>query len=151
MRHVHGRHGRRPRGTGGRSPQELRWGTAHASVPPTILRSSVCRMVWKHEQSKKRCHQGIIFWNRGFSREERIMYDITRQRHEKSWERYGRENGNCFLKKRHLEISVFDIFPVPKLGARSPPMMGGDLERSCSPKFLVGGTAPAYVPPNIIS
>jgi len=31
----------------------------------------------KHEQSKIRCHQGIIFWNRGFSSEERVIYDIT--------------------------------------------------------------------------
>ena len=26
--------GRRPRGTGGTDPQNLRWGTAHALVPP---------------------------------------------------------------------------------------------------------------------
>ena len=33
--------------------------------------------VQKHEQSNRRCHQGIIFGNRGFSSEERGIYDIT--------------------------------------------------------------------------
>src|SRR6218665_3256587 len=52
--------------TGGPAPQNLRWGTAHASVPPNILRSSVIVCAQKYEQSKKRC----------FSCEERVIYDI---------------------------------------------------------------------------
>ena len=42
-------HGRRPRrGLGGRSPQNLRWGTANASIPPNIWRSSVIGSVRKY-------------------------------------------------------------------------------------------------------
>jgi len=38
-------HGRRPRATGGRSPQKnFRWGDGSCIRPPNILRSSVCRM-----------------------------------------------------------------------------------------------------------
>ena len=54
--------------------KKLRWGTAHASIPPIFREVGFVGCVWKHEQSKKRCHQGIIFWNRGFSFEERVMY-----------------------------------------------------------------------------
>ena len=54
--------GRRPMGT---VPlKNLRWGTAHASVPPNILRSSVVGCVRKYEDSKnrvKKCHKGILF------------------------------------------------------------------------------------------
>src|SRR6218665_632354 len=42
------------RGTGGTvPPTNLRWGTAHASVTPDILRSSVVGCARKYEQSKK--------------------------------------------------------------------------------------------------
>ena len=44
--------------------------------PPNILRSSVVGCSRKYKQSKKRCDQGINFWNMGFSAEERVMYDI---------------------------------------------------------------------------
>ena len=40
-------------GLGGRSPQNLRWGTAHAFAPFNILRSSVIGCVRKYEVSKK--------------------------------------------------------------------------------------------------
>jgi len=46
---------------GGLSCQNLRWGTAHASVAPNILRSNVVGCARKYEQSKKRCHKGILF------------------------------------------------------------------------------------------
>ena len=48
-------------GLGGRSPKNLRWETAHASVPPYILRSSVCRMRVR-AQSKK----GVIKESRNY-------------------------------------------------------------------------------------
>ena len=90
-------HGRRPRGElGGWSPKNLRWGMAHASVPPIFREVVFVGGMQKHEQSKKRCHQGIIFWNRGFSREEMVIYDIMK------WK--------FFPKKRHSEILVCEIF-----------------------------------------
>jgi len=44
--------------------------------PHKIFRSSVFGCARMYEQSKKWCHQGIFFWNSGFSREERVVYDI---------------------------------------------------------------------------
>jgi len=66
-------------GLGGRSPQNLRWRGRHASAPPSLIFWEVVFVgcAQKHEQSKERCNQGIIFWNRGFSREEGVTYDIT--------------------------------------------------------------------------
>src|SRR6218665_3075532 len=46
-------HGRKPGGLGGRSPQNVRWGKAHASVTHNILRSSVVGSAQKYEKSKK--------------------------------------------------------------------------------------------------
>jgi len=40
-------------GTGGRSPQNLRWGTAYAFVPRNISRSSVIGCVAKSELTKR--------------------------------------------------------------------------------------------------
>ena len=40
-------------GTGGTVPQDLRLGTAHASVPPNILRSTVIGCEAKYELTKK--------------------------------------------------------------------------------------------------
>ena len=57
----------------GDGPPKIEVGTAHAP-PPNILRSSVVGCARKYEQSKKTCHQGIIFRNRGFPREEWVIY-----------------------------------------------------------------------------
>jgi len=38
-----------------------------------ILRSILVGCARKYEQSKKRCHQRILFWNSGFSCEERVI------------------------------------------------------------------------------
>ena len=50
--------------------KNLRWGTAHASVPPIfweVVLSDACESTnWL----KERCYPGILFRNRGFSREE---------------------------------------------------------------------------------
>src|SRR6218665_2958744 len=40
-------------GLEGRSPQSLKWGTAHAFFHPNILRSSVVSCARKYEKSKK--------------------------------------------------------------------------------------------------
>jgi len=46
---------------GGTVPQNLIWGTAHASVPPpNILRSSVKGCAEKYEVTKKRRDGGIL-------------------------------------------------------------------------------------------
>ena len=45
------------RGLGAVPPKNVRWGTAHASVLPNILRSSVVGRAPKYEQSKKK---GVI-------------------------------------------------------------------------------------------
>jgi len=68
--------------TGGRSPPKI-WGggTAHASVPPNILRSSVVGCAGKYEKSIKGC----------FSCEERVIYDI---KHSKDTENLVKEREN---------------------------------------------------------
>jgi len=90
----------------------------HASVPHNILRRIVLSgCARKYEQNKKRCHQGIIFRNRGFCREERVIYDILHNKDMENLKRdrknlknmvvdfkkvirnFGRENGNFVLKK----------------------------------------------------
>ena len=121
---------------GGTVPQNLRDGPS-----PDTLRSSVDGCARKYEQSKKRCHKGILFWSSGFSCEERVIYDIE---HSKETENLGKErenpknlvddlkkvirnfcrkNGNFVPKKRHSEILVREKnFRPAKLGARSPPL-----------------------------
>jgi len=54
-------HGQRLRGTGGTVPLKFEVGTAHASVPPNILRSTVFGCEAKYELTKKRCQGGIYF------------------------------------------------------------------------------------------
>ena len=46
-------HGRRLRGTGGRSPRKLRWGDCPCIRPPNILRSNFMRCEAKYELTKK--------------------------------------------------------------------------------------------------
>src|SRR6218665_3046179 len=52
--------------------------TAHASVPPIFLEVVLSRCARKYEQSKKWCHQGILWRSRGFwfCGEERVICDI---------------------------------------------------------------------------
>src|SRR6218665_408027 len=53
----------------------------------------------------------------------RKSWSMTKNKIKKVIKNFGRENGNFFLKKRHSEILVCEIFSrLPKLGARSPPM-----------------------------
>ena len=117
------------RGTGGTVPPKFEVGTAHASVPrPIFLEIVFVGCARKHEQSKKRCHQRILFWNTGFSREERVIYDI---KHSKDMENLNKDrkkserHGRClkkvirnlwkfFPKKtslRNLGLRIF--FPSP--------------------------------------
>jgi len=61
----------------GDGPQKnLRLGDGPCIRPPNVLRSSVVGCARKYEESKKWCHEGIILWNRVFSREERGSYMI---------------------------------------------------------------------------
>ena len=53
-------------GLGAVLPKIWGWWTAHASVSSIFLRDSVVGCARKYEQSKRKCHQGIIFWNKGF-------------------------------------------------------------------------------------
>jgi len=46
-------HGRRLRGAGGTAPINLRWGTAHASVPPIFEPYTVIGCEAKYELTKK--------------------------------------------------------------------------------------------------
>jgi len=60
-------------GDWGTVPQKFEVGDGPFIRPPNILRSSVCGM----RARKAWCQQGIIFGNRGFCCEERVIYDIT--------------------------------------------------------------------------
>ena len=85
--HVHGRRPRR--GLGGTVPPKFEVGwTAHASVPPIFWEIVFVGCAQKHEQSKKWCHQGIIFWNRGFSREEGSHMTLHAVKIWKIWKKY---------------------------------------------------------------
>src|SRR6218665_580078 len=53
-------------GTGGRSPQNLRWGDGPCIGPPNILRSSVVGWARKLGESKNRCRQVIFLLKEGF-------------------------------------------------------------------------------------
>jgi len=61
---THYTHGRRPRGTGGRSPKNLKWGTAHASVPPIFGEVSLSA---NYELTKQGVMEECFVLNRGFS------------------------------------------------------------------------------------
>src|SRR6218665_1777888 len=107
----------------------MRLGTAHASVPPNILRSRlyVVGCTRKYEKSKNRYHKEI--WSD-------TTFNIVKIR--KIWEKKGENPEN--LEKRSSEILVvkMEIFSeknviekswsrknlsvLPKLGARSPPL-----------------------------
>ena len=64
-------------GLGGRYPQNLRWGTAHASVPLNILRSTVMGCEAKYELTKKRCQGGIFLSEiEVFCQENGVIYVI---------------------------------------------------------------------------
>src|SRR6218665_199549 len=96
----------RPRGTGGTGPPNLRWGTAHASVSPNILRSNVVGCARKYEQSKK---------------------DVIKEFCSKKWSSeilVVKMESFHFSRKNVIQKSWFaKIFLVPpKLGARSPPL-----------------------------
>jgi len=107
---VLGTHGRKPRGYWKDSPPKtLRWGDGPCIRPPNILRSSVAGCARKYEQSKKRCHQGIMFWNRAFSREERVIYDISQSKDMGNLKKHGR-----WLKKRHHKFWTWKWKFFPK-------------------------------------
>jgi len=120
--------GRRPRGDwGGRSPPKFEvGGTAHALVPPNILRSSVVRCAWKHEQSEKLC----------FSCEEMVIYTTFNTVNiRKMWEKKGKIRRTRPMTKKKVIRNFYPgngnfswnwaakkFFGPPKFGARSPPM-----------------------------
>jgi len=121
-------HGRRPSADWGDGPpKKLRWGDGSCIRPPNILRSSFVGCARKHEQSEKSCNQWIIFLNRGFSREERVMYgmtlwketrkirkswSMTKKGHQKFWTWKWR-----FVPKRtsFRNLGLQNFFPVPGL------------------------------------
>ena len=107
-------------------PKNLRWGTVHASIPvppQNTLRSSMfVGCARNHEQSIKRCHQGIIFEiGLGvFCREERVIYTTShRVKMWKIWKtwsmttNFGRENGKFSLKNVILKSWSAKFFRPP--------------------------------------
>jgi len=120
-------------GTGGRSPRNFRWGTAHALVPP-IFGEVVLLDAWESTNWRK-----FWFWNiskRGSSsRKGSYMWYVRFETVEtgKRLTKYGRwlkksleifgVKMEIFSSKRSFENLVGEIFSVPpKLGAKSPPM-----------------------------
>ena len=85
----------------------MRLGTAHASVPPNILRSRlyVVGCTRKYEKSKNRYHKEIWsdttfnivkirkIWEKKGENPENLEKKVIRN--------FGRENGNFFRKKRY--------------------------------------------------
>src|SRR6218665_1216629 len=124
---------------GGRSPQKkLRWGTAHASVPP-IFREVVLSDA---RESMKRVKKGAFLVRKG----SYATFNIVKKR--KMWEKKGKirktwsmtkrviRNGNFFRKN---VIQKIIMLRPPKLGARSSPLatdaglalpVSGSLERA---------------------
>ena len=66
-------------GRGRRSPPKCEVGKDPCIRPPNILRSSDAGCARKYEKSNKTCHQGIIFWERGFFL-WRKGYDISQSK-----------------------------------------------------------------------
>ena len=110
-------HGWRPRGTGGRSPQNLRWGTAHASVHPIFWEV----MFSDERESTKRVKNGVtkeLFSDIGvFSlrKGHRCLYDISHSKdmenlkkdREKKSENHGRWLKNCHQTFWNLSLRIF--------------------------------------------
>jgi len=82
-------HGRRPRGDWGRSPKYVGWGNGPCIRPPIFWEVVLSDVRESKNRVKRRCDQGINFLNRGFSREEWVMYDIW---HSKDMENNDRKN-----------------------------------------------------------
>jgi len=110
-------------GTGGTVPPNLRWGTAHASSPLIYWEVVFVGCARKHEQSKKSCHQGIIFWNRSFSGEEKShttlhaakIWEIwkDRKKSEKHGQSLKKVIRNFFIKVIQKSWSA-NFFPSPQ-------------------------------------
>jgi len=122
-------------GTGGMVPKNWRWGDGPCIRPPNNLRSSVVGCSRKYEQSLKRCHKGILFWNSGYPvvflvrKGSYTTFNVVKIRKirekklkiRKTWSltkkkvirNFGRENGNFFWRNRHSEILVHENFVHP--------------------------------------
>ena len=86
------------RGTGGTIPSKFEVGTAHAFVPPNILRSSVCPLRVKARSEYKKVSSRNYFLKQGFFPWTRVIYDITRNKIGKIWKTWS------MTKKRLSEI-----------------------------------------------
>ena len=93
------------------------WGGGRPMHPsPHYFENSVVGCARMYEQSKKRCHQGIIFWNRVFSHEERVSYTTFRRvkiwKSEKDRENLENTVGR-WLKKGHQKFWAWkwEMFP----------------------------------------
>ena len=64
-------------GTWGKVPQNLRWGTAHASVPPIFLEVVFVGCARKYEQSKKGVIKELFFEISVFLVKKGSYNDIT--------------------------------------------------------------------------
>ena len=121
--------GRRPRGPGGRSPKNFRWGDGPkkfevgdgSCIRPPIFREVVLSDAPESTNRVKKCHKGILFWNSDCSCEERVIYDIE---DSKRYGKSSRENG--FFSRKNLiqkSWSAKKFSVPPKLGASwSPPL-----------------------------
>src|SRR6218665_908108 len=112
---------RRPRGTGGRSPQKFEVGTAHALVPPIfreVVLSDVC-------ESINRVKNGAFLVRKG-SNTTFNLANIGKiwEKQGKIWKKvirlFCRENGNFFPQNRHSEI----LGPAKKISDPPNPAPG---------------------------
>ena len=119
-------HGRRPREElGGRTPKIWGGGTAHASVPPNILRSSVCgRCAQKHEQSTTSVIKELFSEIGAFLVKKGSYTTLHTVKTWKFWIKKGKILKTWSMSKMEKRHSVCEIFfRPPKLGARSLPML----------------------------
>ena len=84
--------GRRPRGDGGRSPKNLRWGDAQASVPPIFWKA----VLSDARESMNRAKKVFFLWGMG----SYTTFNIVKIR--KIWEKKGKiRKPGRWLKKGH--------------------------------------------------
>jgi len=142
---IHTSHGRRLRGDLRDGPPNLRWGTAHASVPPIfgkVVLLEACESTNRKENGIK---EEMFFYEIDVFLKKRVIYVIyetaeTGKRQKKrsmtkkgSSEIFGVKMEKFFPKKGHWKIwSAEKFFRPPQLGARFPLIIRNSRPTQCT-------------------